>query len=293
MWARETQRWSKYEFEAPLRDGFAVDWPIRYDDLASWYSHVEKFVGISGNKDGIEELPDGEFLPPWELNTVEKELQNKIEANYPGRCMVTGRCAHLTKPNDIHLQQGRGQCQARNLCARGCPYGGYFSSNSSTLPWAEKTGNLTLRPNSVVHSIMYDEQKAKAIGVKVIDAVTMKETVFFAKIIFVNAACLNTNLILLNSTSVRFPNGLGNDNGILGKYIAFQNYRGSINATIEGFTDSYYYGRRPSSPLIPSFRNVHKQETDFLRGYMTFLGAGRAAWYSKSEDGIGETYKEA
>ena len=194
MWARETQRWSKYEFEAPLRDGFAVDWPIRYDDLASWYSHVEKFVGISGNKDGIEELPDGEFLPPWELNTVEKELQNKIEANYPGRRMVTGRCAHLTKPNDIHLQQGRGQCQARNLCARGCPYGGYFSSNSSTLPWAEKTGNLTLRPNSVVHSIIYDEQKAKAIGVKIIDAVTMKETVFFAKIIFVNAACLNTNL---------------------------------------------------------------------------------------------------
>ena len=293
MWARETQRWSKYEFEAPLRDGFAVDWPIRYDDLASWYSHVEKFVGISGNKDGIEELPDGEFLPPWELNTVEKELQNKIEANYPGRRMVTGRCAHLTKPNDIHLQQGRGQCQARNLCARGCPYGGYFSSNSSTLPWAEKTGNLTLRPNSVVHSIIYDEQKAKAIGVKIIDAVTMKETVFFAKIIFVNAACLNTNLILLNSTSVRFPNGLGNDNGILGKYIAFQNYRGSINATIEGFTDSYYYGRRPSSPLMPSFRNVHKQETDFLRGYMTFLGAGRAAWYSRADDGIGETCKEA
>ena len=293
MWARETQRWSKYEFEAPLRDGFAVDWPIRYDDLASWYSHVEKFVGISGNKDGIDELPDGEFLPPWELNTVEKELQNKIEANYPGRRMVTGRCAHLTKPNDIHLQQGRGQCQARNLCARGCPYGGYFSSNSSTLPWAEKTGNLTLRPNSVVHSIIYDEQKAKAIGVKIIDAVTMKETVFFAKIIFVNAACLNTNLILLNSTSVRFPNGLGNDNGILGKYIAFQNYRGSINATIEGFTDSYYYGRRPSSPLMPSFRNVHKQETDFLRGYMTFLGAGRAAWYSRADDGIGETCKEA
>ena len=293
MWARETQRWSKYEFEAPLRDGFAVDWPIRYDDLAPWYSHVEKFVGISGNKDGIEELPDGEFLPPWELNTVEKELQNKIEANYPGRRMVTGRCAHLTKPNDIHLQQGRGQCQARNLCARGCPYGGYFSSNSSTLPWAEKTGNLTLRPNSVVHSIIYDEQKEKAIGVKVIDAVTMKETTFLAKIIFVNAACLNTNLILLNSTSARFPNGLGNDNGILGKYIAFQNYRGSINATMEGFTDSYYYGRRPSSPLMPSFRNVHKQETDFLRGYMTFLGAGRAAWYSKGDDGIGETYKEA
>ncbi len=145
MWARETQRWSRFEFEAPLRDGFAVDWPIRYDDLAPWYSHVEKFAGISGNKDGIEHLPDGEFLPPWEFNCAEKQMQQKVNAHYKDRHMLMGRCANLSKPNEIHLQQGRGQCQARNMCQRGCPYGGYFSSNSSTLPWAEKTGNLTLQ----------------------------------------------------------------------------------------------------------------------------------------------------
>ena len=294
IWARETQRWSRFEFEAPARDGYAVDWPIRYDDLAPWYSHVERFVGISGNRDGLDNLPDGEFLPAWEMNRVEKELQKGIEAAYPGRRMIAGRCAHLTHPNDIHLQQGRGQCQARNLCARGCPFGGYFSSNSATLPWAEKTGHLTLRPDSVVHSIIFDDQKGRAIGVRVIDAATLHATEYFARIIFVNAACLNTNLVLLNSTSRRFPHGLGNDNGLLGKYICFHNYRGSLNASMEGYADSYYYGRRPSTPLIPAFRNVHKQETDFLRNYLTFLGAGRAAWWGRSnEEGVGAEYKNA
>jgi choline dehydrogenase-like flavoprotein len=207
--------------------------------------------------------------------------------------MITGRCAHLTQPREIHLEQGRGQCQARNLCARGCPYGGYFSSNSATLPWAEKTGNLTLRPDSVVHSIIYDEKKDKAVGVRVIDALSLHATEYFAKIIFVNAACLNTNLILLNSTSRRFPHGIGNEHDILGRYIAFHNYRGSLMASVDGFRDSYYYGRRPSTPIIPSFRNVRKQETDFLRGYMTFLGAGRSAWYDQSDrDGLGVEYKD-
>ena len=159
MWARETQRWSRFEFEAPARDGFAVDWPIRYEDIAPWYSHVEKFAGISGNKDGIEHLPDGEFLPPWEFNCAEKSMQQKVNAYYKDRQMLMGRCANLTKAGELQLQQGRTQCQARDLCYRGCPYGAYFSSNSSTLPWAEKTGNLTLRPDSVVHSIIYDEQK--------------------------------------------------------------------------------------------------------------------------------------
>ena len=153
--------------------------------------------------------------------------------------VIQGRCAHLTKPNQIHLDQGRGKCEARNICYRGCPFGAYFSSNSSTLPWAEKTGNLTLRPHSVVHSIIYDEKKGKAVGVRVIDANTKASTEYFAKIIFVNAACLNSNLILLNSTSNRFPNGLGNDNGLLGKYIAFHDYRGNITAIIDGFEDAY------------------------------------------------------
>src|SRR2546421_1374222 len=293
IWARETQRWSRFEFEAPLRDGFAVDWPIRYEDLAPWYSHVEKFVGISGNPDGIENLPDGEFLPPWQLNTVEKVLRQKIESSYPGRRMIQGRCANLTQPHHIQLQQGRQPCQARNKCARGCPFGGYFSSNSSTLPWAQKTGNLTMRPNSVVHSIIYDSSKGKATGVRVIDALTGKATEFYARFLFVNAACLNTNLILWNSISKRFPNGLVNDNGLLGKFIAFHNYRGSLIAGMEGYLDSYYYGRRPSTPMIPSFRNVHRQEMDFLRGYMTFLGAERLSWYQQEEGvDIGATYKD-
>jgi choline dehydrogenase-like flavoprotein len=292
MWARETQRWSRYEFEAPQRDGFAVDWPIRYDDLAPWYSHVEKFAGISGNKDGIENLPDGEFLPPWQLNTVEKKIQERVNAAYTDRKMLMGRCANLTVPTEVQLAQGRGQCQARNLCQRGCPFGGYFSSNSSTLPWAQKTGNLTLLPDSVVHSIIYDEQKRKAAGVRVIDAHSKQATEYFAKIIFVNAACLNSNLILLNSTSNRFPNGLGNDHDILGRYMAFQNYRGSLSATIEGFEEEYYYGRRPVSPLMPSFRNVYQQDTDFLRGYLVFWGAYRNTG-SATDEAIGAAYKEA
>lgn len=292
IWARQTQRWSKYDFEGPARDGFAVDWPIRYADLAPWYSHVERFVGISGNKDGLETLPDGEFLPAWEMNAVEKEVQKKIMQNYKDRHVIIGRCAHLTKPADIHLQQGRGQCQSRNLCQRGCPFGGYFSSNSSTLPWAAKTGNLTIRPDSIVHSIIYDASKDKATGVRIIDAQTKEVTDFFAKIIFVNAATLNSNLILLNSTSSRFPEGLGNDNGLLGKYVAFQNYRGTLSADVDGFLDSYYFGRRPCAVMMPNFRNVHKQETDFLRGYMVFFSAYRANWgHEVNGQQMGETFK--
>jgi choline dehydrogenase-like flavoprotein len=276
IWARQTQRWSDYEFDGPARDGFAVDWPIRYKDLAPWYSHVEKFVGISGNKDGISSLPDGEFLPPWELNCLEKHIQKSVAQNYKNRQVIIGRCAHLTEPQAIHLSQGRGQCQARHLCYRGCPYGAYFSSNSSTLPWAAKTKKLTLRPNSVVHSIIYDEQKKRATGVRVVDTLTKEMTEYFAKIIFVNAACLNTNLILQNSTSHRFPNGLGNDNELLGKYVAFHIYRGAGGGDYEGFEDQYYYGRRPTTAFMPSFRNLQKQEMDFQRGYMVAFAASRS-----------------
>jgi choline dehydrogenase-like flavoprotein len=290
VWARQTQRWSDAEFEGPARDGFAVDWPIRYKDIAPWYSHVEKFVGISGNKDGIATLPDGEFLKPWELNCVEKHLQKEIKKNYKNRNVIIGRCAHLTEPQAIHFEQGRAQCQARHLCYRGCPYGAYFSSNSSTLPWAAKTGNLTLRPFSVVHSVIYDEAKKKAIGVKVIDTNTKEELTFYAKVIFINAACLNSNLILLNSKSNRFPNGLGNDSEILGKYIAFHQYRGQGNASMEGFEDSYYFGRRPTSAFMPSFRNVFQQETDFLRGYMVAFSAYRGQG-KPGENSFGTDFK--
>ena len=294
MWGRACQRWSDFEFTAPERFGFAIDWPIRYKDIAPWYSHVEKFAGICGGKDGLENLPDGDYLPPFEMNCVEKEIQSKITANYPGRYMVQGRWAHLTEPQPIHLQQGRGKCQARNLCTRGCPYGGYFSSNSSTLPWAQKTGNLTIRPHSVVHSVIYDEQKGKATGVRVIDANTKEATEYFARVIFLNASCLNSNLILLNSKSSRFPNGLGNDNGLLGKYIAFHNYRGLVSATFEGFEDRYYYGRKPAIPLIANYRNIHKQDTDYIGGFLTFIGASRSQGTTKGlHEYVGPTYKEA
>ena len=289
LWARQTQRWSAYDFEGPARDGYAVDWPIRYNDLAPWYSYVEKFAGISGNKDGLDILPDGEFLPPIELSCVEKYFQESIAKHYPERPVIYARCAHLTKPQQIHFDQGRAQCQNRNLCQRGCPFGGYFSSNSSTIPWAERTGNLTLKTDAVVHSIIYDEKQGKATGVRVIDAKTNQATEYFARVIFVNAAALNTNLILLNSTSSRFSNGLGNDSGVLGKYVAFHNYRARISAVHEGHKDIKTEGGRPTSAYLPRFRNVKKQETDFLRGYAAGFYAGRGN--QRNTDGFGEALK--
>lgn len=293
IWARQTQRWSTYDFEGPARDGYAVDWPIRYEDVAPWYSHVERFVGISGSYEGLDTLPDGEFLKAWEMNCVEKEMRDRINAHYSDRKSIIGRCAHLTSPTQEHLAQGRGQCMARNQCYRGCPFGGYFSSNSSTLPWAAQTGNLTIRPDSVVHSLIWDENANKATGVRVIDRITKEERVYSAKLIFLNASALNTNLILLNSQSRRFPDGLGNDSGVLGKFIAFHNYRGLMAATYEGFEDQYYHGRRPTAVMMPNFRNVKKQETDFLRGYMSFFSAGRASFGHADTGGFGAEFKEA
>jgi len=293
IWARQTQRWSRFEFENPSRDAYSIPWPISYHELAPWYSHVEKFVGISGKRNGLETLPDGEFLEPWEMNKVEAEMSKLISSEYKDRHVIIGRCAHLTSPRKIHFEQGRGKCQARDLCYRGCPFGAYFSSNSSTLPWAEKTGNLTLRPDSVVHSILYDDQSKKAIGVKVIDRVTKSIHQFYADIIFLNAGSLNSNLILMNSKSNRFPKGLSNDYDVLGRYIAFHNYRGSLTATRPGNLDSYYYGRRPTSIVIPNFRNVTKQDMLFKGGYMTFFSAARMGW-NRSIDGdqFGAAYKD-
>jgi choline dehydrogenase-like flavoprotein len=291
LWARQTQRWSEFDFEGPARDGFAVDWPIRYKDLAPWYSHVEKFAGIAGDKDGLPMLPDSESLPGYPLNVVEKYFKQSVEKTYKDRYIISGRCAHLSQPQQIHLDQGRGQCRNRTICERGCPFGGYFSSNASTIPWALKTGNVTLRPQSVVHSILYDEQKGKANGVRVIDARTKDAIDFYAKVIFVNAAALNTNLILLNSTSRRFPDGLGNDSGVLGKYVAFHNYRARVWGEYEGFKDLTIDGRRPTSGYIPRFRNVFKQETDFLRGYAAGFGASRNI--ESSKEGFGMPLKQS
>ena len=292
-WARQTQRWSKFEFQNPSRDQYAIDWQIGYDSIAKWYDYVEEFVGIIGNKDGLETLPDGQFLPAWEMNEVEMEIQQAIMNTYEDRQVIIGRCAHLTEPKTIHLEQGRGKCQARNLCYRGCPYGAYFSSNASTLPRAAKTGNYTLKSDAVVHSVLYDDTQKKAIGVKVVDRLTKEINHFYAKIIFLNAATENTNIILLNSTSERFPNGLGNDNGLLGKYITFHNYRGSLTAIRPGNLDSYYLGRRPTAIMMPNFRNVYQKDSDFLGGYMTFYTASRMNWSrAVSGEQIGANFKK-
>lgn len=291
MWARATQRWSDFDYEGPARDGFAVDWPVRYKDMAPWYSYVEKFVGIAGNKDGLRQLPDGEFLPAFPLNAVEDYFKKQLNEKYDHRHLISERVAHLSKPNPIHIEQGRGQCLSRDLCQRGCPFGGYFSSNSSTIPWAEKTGKMTLRPFSVVHSVIYNEQKQKATGVLVIDANTKEEIEYYAPVIFVNAGALNSNLLLLNSTSNRFPNGLGNDNDLMGKFVAFHNYSARMSAQYEGLKEFSTIGRNPAGGgYMPRFRNLFKQETDFLRGY----SAGFSAYRSSNADtaGVGANLKK-
>ncbi len=291
MWARQTQRWSEYDFEGPARDGFAVDWPIRYKDIAPWYSYVEKFAGISGNKDGLDNLPDGEFLPAFPLNSVENYFSKFVSSNYPGRNVISARCAHLSVPQPIHIQQGRVQCQKRVLCQRGCPFGGYFSANSTVIPWALKTGKLTLRPYSVVQEVIYDDKKGKATGVRVMDAQTKQVIEYYAKVIFVNAAAINTNLVLLNSKSQRFPNGLGNDSGVLGKYVAFHNYSARISAEYDGDMEWTTDGRNPAGGgYMPRFRNVKKQETGFLRGYAAGFSAHRGM--DTDSSGVGKGLKD-
>ncbi len=292
-WGRACARWGAADFTAPAKYGYGHQWPISYEDIKNWYSHVETFIGVCGSKEGIESMPDGEFLTAYELNAVEIHLQKIIKEKF-NRHYVSGRWAHISEAKQIHLDQGRGLCMNRNLCIRGCPLGGYFSSVSSTLPWAKKTGNLTLRPFSVVHSVIYDEKLGKATGVRVIDTNTKEVTEFFAKIIFVNASALNTNLILLNSISNRFPNGLGNDSGTLGKYICFHNYRASMIGDIDGYTDKYYKVATPVECIIANFRNTKQQDGGFHGGYTIYSGAYREKFSEKGIDPtIGATYKDA
>lgn len=288
MWARWVQRWNDVNFEENGREGIGVDWPIRYKDLAPWYSYVERFIGVAGNKDGLTSVPDGEFLPPFEMNCVEKHFQNSIGTHYNDRHFIISRTANLSKPTKIHTDLGRSACQSRNWCNRGCPFGAYFSTQSSTLPAAVKTGKLTLRPFSVVHSIIYDEKLGKATGVRVIDTNTLEMTEYFARIIFVNAATLNSTLILMNSISNRFPNGLGNDSGALGHYLMDHNYRIRVSGIYEGkdFDDKYYFGRRPAGTYMPRFRNLgNDRQKEFIRGYAYACGASRQGW----ERGNGST----
>ena len=258
LWSRACYRWSDLDFEANLKDGIAVDWPIRYKDIAPWYDYVESFIGVSGNDDGIPQLPDGIFQPPFEMNAVEKFFKEKIETNYTDRKVIMGRTANLTKP-----VKGRGQCQARDLCHRGCPFGAYFSTNASTMPAAYATGNLTVRPHSLVNKVLYDEQKQRATGVEIIDTETNQTEEFYAKIIFLNASTVATAFILLNSTSSRFPNGLGNGSDQVGRNLMDHHKGLSASASVDGFEDKYYYGRRPTNIYIPRFRNVKEKEMTF------------------------------
>ena len=290
MWGRQSYRLSDLDFEANAKDGIAVDWPIRYKDLAPWYDHVERFAGISGNRDGIPQLPDGQFLPPMDMNCVEKDVAARIKAHYKGaRLMTIGRTANLTVAH-----KGRTQCQYRNKCWLGCPFGAYFSTQSSTLPAAEATGNLTLRPFSIVKEIIYDKETKKAKGVVVIDAETSKTYEYFAKIVFLNASAFNSSWILMNSATDIWPDGLGSSSGELGHNVMDHHLRAGAGGTVEGYDDKYYFGRRANGVYIPRFRNINGDKRDYLRGFGYQGAASRQGWSRNvAELGIGADLKEA
>lgn len=288
LWGRHCYRWSDLDFEANKKDGIAVDWPIRYKDIAPWYDYVEQFIGICGKEEGIPHLPDGKFLPPMEMNCVEEDFKNKVESKFPGRKMTMGRIANLTAP-----VKGRGTCQYRNQCHRGCPYGAYFSTNASTLPAAFATGNLTLRPHSLVNRVLYDEKKGVATGVEIVDTETNEVIEFYSRIVFLNAATLATSFILLNSTSNRFPNGLGNGSDQVGRNIMDHHKGAGANAQVDGFEDQYHFGRRPNGVYFPRFRNLSEKRTDYIRGFGYQGGAGRGGWGRGNNDSdIGVALKE-
>ena len=294
VWGRQSYRWSPMDFEANARDGIAVDWPIRYDDLKPWYDYVESHAGISGQNEGLRQLPDGNLLDPMELNCVEQDLRNSISTNFKERLLTIGRTAHITSSPEKF--GGRGKCQLRNRCMRGCPFGAYFSSNSSTLPAGEATGNMTLRPHSIAYEIIYDEAAGKATGVRVIDAETKKTFDFKSKIIFCNASSIHSTAILMQSKSNRFPDGMGNESGELGHNIMDHHFQIGASADVEGFEDKYYKGRRPNGFYIPRFRNLpwdNSTKKDYIRGYGFQGGANRSNWMrGVAEMGYGGQFKD-
>lgn len=294
MWGRQSYRLTDFDFTANLQDGIAVDWPIRYKDLAPWYNHVEEFIGVSGENVGLPQFPDGNYLKAMEMNCVEDVLKSSMSEKYDDRILTMGRTAHITEGSKPGL--GRSNCQYRNRCMRGCPFGAYFSSNSSTLPTAEATGNMTLRANSVVHEVIYDADTKRATGVRVIDAETKEVYEFNAKVIFLCASAIPTTSILMQSKSERFPNGMGNDSGELGHNIMDHHLGVGASGRFEGFEDKYYTGRRPNGVYIPRFRNIggNTNRKDFTRGYGYQGGASRGNWSdSIAEMAYGAAFKEA
>ena len=293
MWGRQSYRLSDIDFEANIKDGIAVDWPIRYKDVAPWYSYVEKFVGISGEKLNLPQLPDSEFLPPMEMYCVEKEVRKRIEKNFPGRVMTIGRVANLSKAGEAQLGVGRAPCQYRNKCSLGCPYGAYFSTQSCTLPPAAKTGRLTLRPDSVVTEILYDENRKRATGVRIVDAVTLQSKEYYANVVFVCGSTLGSTTVLLNSKSNRFPNGLGNDSEQLGHNLMDHHFRVGASGDWEGDLDKYYIGRRANGIYVPRYRNIGSDKRDYLRGFGYQGGGSRQGWQRNvAEMSFGADYKE-
>lgn len=291
IWGRQSYRFSEMDFEANAKDGYGVDWPIRYKDLAPWYSYVEKFIGVSGAAENLAQLPDGDFQPPMEMNCLEKEVKRRIESMYTDRKLIMGRIANLTQAIG-----NRSACQYRNKCHLGCPFGAYFSSNSSTLPAAVATHNLTIRPFSIVSEVLYDKDKKRATGVRITDADTMQVQEFYAKVIFINASTVATAAILLNSTSEAFPHGLGNNYNQVGHNFINHHVGAGATGTSDGFGDKYYYGKRANGPYMPRFRNIGAAtKTDkFLRGYAYQCNAEREGYgRSNAEFGIGVSLKEA
>jgi len=290
MWGRQSYRWSDIDFEANAKDGHGTDWPIRYKDLAAWYDYVETFAGISGSKEGLPVLPDGKFMPPMDLTCVEKDVAARLKEHYKGtRHLIIGRTANITQP-----LPGRTNCQFRNKCWLGCPFGGYFSTQSSTLPAAMKTGNLTLRPFSIVTKILYDKNTQRATGVEVLDAETNQTYEYKAKIVFLNASTLNSTWILMNSATDIWPEGLGSSSDQLGHNLMDHHLGVRASGMVEGYEDKYYFGRRPNGFYIPRFRNINDDKRDYLRGF-GYQGSGTRESWSRNiaELNIGAELKEA
>jgi choline dehydrogenase-like flavoprotein len=289
LWGRQSYRWSDHDFEANLKDGWAIDWPIRYKDIAPWYDHVEKFAGVNGSLEGLEQLPDGHFLPAMDMNCVEKDVSDRIKKHYNNmRHMIIGRSANLTA-----AIPGRTKCQFRNRCWEGCPFGGYFSTQSSTLPAAMATGNLTVRPFSIVTKIIYDKNTQKATGVEVLDAETNQTYEYHAKVVFVNASALNSAWVLMNSATDVWPDGLGSSSGELGHNIMDHHYNLGASGTVEGYEDKYYFGRRPNGIYVVRFANLFGDKRDYLRGFGYQGGAGREGWSRNvAELSIGGKFKD-